>query len=156
MRLWGALYGMIWIVLVEFLLAMMPDAPGWVGDLHVLLGFGVIALAYANFSGLRATRTPGRIKRVAQATLWLSVLVALLGVLLFFHVGADWTLPRIGLTVYRAILFLHVLNAFAIITQAAAVAIAFDMWEDRVFLDETRPGEIPPPPAPAESPAPRS
>jgi hypothetical protein len=33
------------------------------------------------------------------------------------------------------------------ITQAAAVAIAYDMWEDREFLTETEPGVVPPHPA---------
>jgi hypothetical protein len=38
---------------------------------------------------------------------------------------------------------------FAIITQAAAVAIAYDMWEDREFAKETAHGEVPAMPAPA-------
>jgi hypothetical protein len=29
----------------------------------------------------------------------------------------------------------------------AAVAIAYDMWAEKEFLEETRPGEIPPNPA---------
>ncbi|MGQ0796413.1 MAG: hypothetical protein ACT4OI_00900 [Methanobacteriota archaeon] len=51
------------------------------------------------------------------------------------------------MTVWGLILFIHVVNAFAIITQAAAVAIAYDMWEDKEFLKETAPGEIPAVPA---------
>ena len=47
------------------------------------------------------------------------------------------------------ILFLHVVIGFAIITQAAAVAIAYDMWEDKEFVKETAPGEVPEMPAPA-------
>jgi len=38
---------------------------------------------------------------------------------------------------------------FAIITQAAAVAIAYDMWEDKEFMKETAPGEVPDMPTPA-------
>jgi len=44
---------------------------------------------------------------------------------------------------------MHVMNGFAIITQAAAVAIAYDMWVDREFAKETAPGEVPAMPAPA-------
>jgi hypothetical protein len=47
------------------------------------------------------------------------------------------------------ILFLHVMIGFAIITQAAAVAIAYDMWEDKEFTKETAPGEVPDMPMPA-------
>jgi hypothetical protein len=64
MKLWVALYAMIWIVLIEFLLAMTP------GGSPVLI-------------------------------------------------------------------YLHVVSSFAIITQAAAVAIAYDMWEDNEFVKET-------------------
>jgi hypothetical protein len=49
------------------------------------------------------------------------------------------------------ILFFHVINAFAIITQAAAVAIAYDMWEDHEFVKETEPGIVPPLPMPCHN-----
>jgi hypothetical protein len=62
--------------------------------------------------------------------------------LLVFGIGRDWTI-LFGVTVWGLILFVHVVNAFAIITQAAAVAIAYDVWEDREFAKETAPGEVP-------------
>jgi len=58
-------------------------------------------------------------------------------------VGAGWPI-LFGLTVWNLIIFIHVVNAFAIITQMAAVAIAYDMWEDKEFLQDTHPGEVPP------------
>lgn len=148
MRLWAALYGLIWVVLVEFLLAMKPDGGALFGYAHVALGFGVLGIAFSNARGLRATEAPGRVKRVAAAAFQMSVAVAFFGVLLFLGVGSGWTL-LLGLTFFDALLFLHVLLSFAIITQAAAVAIAYDMWEDREFLRTTRPGEVPPPAQPA-------
>lgn len=148
MKLWGALYGMIWLVFLEFLLAMIPLQQWLLLPAHYAVGFLVIAIAYSNFTALRATTAPGRIKRIAQATFSLAVLMLFLGTLLAFNAGATWIIPIVGTSVYHAILFFHILNAFAIITQAAAVAIAFDMWEDKEFELLTSPGEVPAAPLP--------
>ena len=145
MRLWAALYGAIWVVLVEFLLAMIPEWRPFLIYLHAVLGFIIVFLAYSNFVNLRQTTAPGRIKRVASATFYLAVLMAILGPMVFFNVGAAWSI-LFGLTVWNLILFVHVVNAFAIITQMAATAIAYDMWEEKEFLQVTRPGEVPPTP----------
>lgn len=152
--LWRALYGMIWIVLVEFLLAMTPGAPRVVLYVHIALGLGIIALAYYNFYGVRGTAVPGRVKRIAKSTLQLSVAMAVLGVLLVFDLGSSLTI-LFGLTVEGVFLFFHVVTAFAIITQAAAVAIAYDMWEEKEFAEETAPGEIPAMPAPGGTGSPK-
>jgi hypothetical protein len=145
-----ALYAAIWIVLLEFLLAMTPQGQPFLTYLHAGLGFGIVGIAYYNFYGLRQTAAPGRVKRIASATFYLSLLMVVLGILLLFNVGAGWSVFY-GLTVWNVIIFVHVVNAFAIITQMAAVAIAYDMWEEKEFLQETRPGEIPP--APNASPS---
>jgi hypothetical protein len=146
MRLWVALYGAIWVVFLEFLLAMIPFGQPYLISLHAVLAFVIVFIAYSNFVALRKTTVPGRVKRVASVTFSLAVLMAVLGPLLMFNVGAGWPIFY-GITVWNAILFVHVVNAFAIITQMAAVAIAYDMWEEKEFLEETRPGEIPPNPA---------
>jgi len=150
-KLWMALYGMIWIVFIEFLVAMTPNAPDWLIYVHIALGLGIIGLAYSNFNGLRQTTVPARVKRIAKSTLQLSVAMLVLGLLLFFDVGASLTI-LFGVTVWGLILFIHVINAFAVITQAAAVAIAYDMWEDKEFVKETETGEVPVVP-PSKSPA---
>ncbi len=108
---------MIWIVLIEFLLAMTPGGSSVLIYLHVVLGIAIVGLAFYNFSGIRKTRVAGRVKRISQAS-------------------------------FNLILFLHVVSSFAIITQAAAVAIAYDMWEDKEFIKETEPGIVPPMPMP--------
>lgn len=146
MKLWVALYAMIWIVLIEFLLAMTPGGSWVLIYLHVVLGVAIAGLAFYNFSGIRKTRVPGRVKRIAQASFNISVLVAILGAILFFGIGRAWVIPLINVSIYGLILFLHVVSSFAIITQAAAVAIAYDMWEDNEFVKETEPGIVPPMP----------
>ncbi len=138
---------MIWVVFLEFLLAMTPNAPAVLEYVHVALGFVIVGLAYYDFNGVRQTAVPARVKRIAKSTLQLSVFMGILGILLFFNVGADWAI-LFGITVFGLFLFIHVVCAFAIITQAAAVAIAYDMWEDKEFAKETAPGEVPAMPMP--------
>ncbi len=156
MKLWQALFAMIWIAFIEFLLVMATHVPtfeSWstvLTYLHSALGFGIVALAFNNFAGVRNTTIAGRVKRTAQSTFQLSILMAVLGVVLLFPDYLTWSIPLIGITLFYAILFVHVVNAFAIITQAAAVAIAYDMWEDREFNQETKAGEVPPMPVPAK------
>ena len=147
MKLWQALYGMIWVVFIEFLLAMTTHVIGAASTiliwLHVALGVGIIALAFNNYDGIRRSTIAGRVKRTAKSTFQLSILMAVLGVVLLFKDPLSWTVPVINLSLFYLILFVHVVNAFAIITQAAAVAIAHDMWEEKEFTVETKPGEVP-------------
>jgi len=142
MRLWASLYGAIWVVFLEFLLAMAPQGRPWSLYAHFALGFAIVAIAYYNFDAVRGTTVPGRVRRIASATFYLSILMAVLGVPLVFNVGAAWPIVP-GVSVWNLILLLHVANAFAVITQMAATAIAYDMWEEKEFLQETRPGEVP-------------
>ncbi len=144
MELWKALYALIWIVLIEFLIAMTPGVSTVMVYLHIVIGIVIIGITFYNFSGLRKTRVPGRVKRVAQASYNLSISVAILGVLIFFDAGSEYVIPVINTSIYGLILFFHVFTSFAVITQAAAVAIAYDMWEDHEFEKETQPGEVPP------------
>jgi hypothetical protein len=148
MKLWSALYLAIWIVLLEILLGMWPDPPAVVPYLHLALGLGIVIIAYYCFDRLRRTRVPARVKRVARASWSLSVVMVVLGFLLWFNIGSSWIIPGLNLSVYRGILLLHVVNAVAVITQLAAVAIAFDMWEDHEFEKESEPGQVPAPTPP--------
>ncbi len=152
MKLWQALYAMIWIDLIEFLIVMTPNRADWLVYLHVVPGLVIVGLAYYNYNGVRQTAVPGRVKRIAASTLQLSVLTAILGVILvpmfFLNLQNAWMIPVVNISLYGIILLVHVVNAFAIITQAAAVAIAYDMWEDKEFAKETAPGEVPPAPTP--------
>jgi len=150
MKLWSALYAAIWVVFLDFLLAMIPFGQPFLTYFHAGLGFVIVGIAYYNFATLRQTTVPGRVKRIASATFSLSIVMAVLGPLLLLNIGAGWAFFD-GITAWNAILFFHVTTAFGIITQMAATAIAYDMWEDKEFLEETHPGEIPPNPAQARS-----
>lgn len=151
MKLWMSLYAMVWIALIEFLLAMTPGGPTILIYLHVLLGAAIIGITFYNFSALRNTRIAGRVKRVAQASYNISIIVATFGVLVFFDIGRTAIIPLINVSIFGIILFIHVFNSFAIITQAAAIAIAYDMWEEREFMEETEPGIVPPMPVPQKN-----
>lgn len=146
MKLWAALYTMIWIALIEFLLVMFHRGSNALSYLHILLGFVIVGLAFYNFSEVRKTRVPGRVKRIAQVSFNLSVVLLILGFLLIPKAGEGLLIPLLNVSVYGLVLFFHTIIAFAIITQAAAIAIAYDMWEDREFLQETEPGVVPPMP----------
>lgn len=141
MKLWMTLYAMIWVVFIDFLLAMTPGASIVLIYLHIALGIAIMYLAWYNFNGVRGTKVPGRVKRIARVTLNLSVTAGVLGLLLYFGSGAAWQI--FGITLMGLILFFHVVIGFGIITQAAAVAIAYDMWEDKEFEKETASGEVP-------------
>ncbi len=160
MKLWQSLFAMIWIVFMEFLLAMATHVPTFASwatvltYLHAALGFGIVLLAFNNYAGVRGSTIAGRVKRTAQSTYQLSILMAVLGVILLFPDYLTWSIPLIGITLFYAILFVHVVNAFAVITQAAAVAIAYDMWEDKELDQVTAAGEVPPMPTPPK-PAPK-
>lgn len=157
MKLWQALFAMIWIAFVEFLVVMSTHVDtfaSWSNPLiylHSALGFAIILLAYNNYKGVRDTTIAGRVKRTAQSTFQLSILMAVLGVILLFKGELGWTIPVINISLFYVILFVHVVNAFAIITQAAAVAIAYDMWEDKELEQVTKAGEVPPMPVPAKA-----
>jgi len=149
MKLWMTLYAMVWIVFIDFMLAMTPGASNVLLYLHIILGLVIVGLASYNFNGVRLTTVPGRVKRIVKTTFNLSVISGILGLLLYFGTGASSPI-LLGVTIGGMILFLHVMIGFAIITQAAAVAIAYDMWEDREFAKETAPGEVPEMPAPGQ------
>jgi hypothetical protein len=120
-KLWASLYLMVWLTLLEFL--TLTYLSGGFGLLaHAGTGVAVLALAAFNRYRLVRTAAPARLKRIAKATLGLAAAQPVLGVLLA-------VLP-IGREVVG---FLHLLAAFAIITQAASTATAYDMWEEKEF-----------------------
>ncbi|MCI4340004.1 MAG: hypothetical protein L3K06_04990 [Thermoplasmata archaeon] len=151
MKLWSRLYGMIWLVFLEVWLAFTPIAPPVPYYAHIVVGLLIVGASYSNFEMLRATEAPGRIKRIARATFGLSLLMVPLGLFLYSGIGVGGP-AVLGVTIAGGVRFFHFINAIAILTQAAAVAIAYDMWEDREFLNTTHPGEVPPAPTPSGSP----
>lgn len=120
--------------------------------LHVILGFISAGIAFYNFSGIRKTTIAGRVKRTAQACSNFSIANAILGVLLVVLLalgsGLTWMIPFVNISIYGLVGFFHLIFALAMITQAAAVAIAYDMWEEKEFNEQTQPGSVPPMPKP--------
>lgn len=150
MRLWATLYLMIWLVFLEIWLAFTPLAPPVPLYVHIVLGVIILGLAYTNFVALRKTTVLGRIKRTARVTFALAILMALLGVAIYFDVGGGWTVVG-SITVLSGLQFLHFVNAIAILSQVSATAVVYDVWEEKEFLTETAPGEIPAPKLPKTS-----
>jgi hypothetical protein len=134
----------VWLTVLELLIAIDPRPPSWALYVHIGLGVLIVLVAAWNYLRLRETEAPGRIKRTVRATFGISVAMAFLGVLLWANVGAGWNLV-LGYSVWDVIHIFHVLNGLAILAQAAAAATAFDMWEEKEFEHPTRPGEIPEP-----------
>jgi len=151
-RLWVALYAMIWLVVLEIWLAFTPLVPPVPLYLHMALGVGILALAFSNFSALRASTVPARVKRTARATFALCLLMAVLGAAIYLRVGSSWQIVG-GITLLGGIRFLHFLNAMAILSQASATAVVYDVWEEKEFLEVTTPGEIPVSRSPAKADA---
>ncbi len=134
MKIWVALYAMIWLVFVEFMLVLTPASdPRPLVYAHVAIGVAIVVLANYNLVRLRGSEAPARLKRIAKATLSFAALQVPLGLLLAFGIGAGVEIPFTGITITGVIAFLHVVNSFAIITQAASVATAYDMWEEKEF-----------------------
>jgi len=144
MKVWVGLYLMVWLVVLELLVAIDPRPPSWSIYVHVALGVLIIALAALNFRAVRATSAPGRTKRTVAATLSLSITMAPLGLLLWAGVGAG-SMFAFGYTGWDVLHVLHVVLALAILAQAASAATAFDMWEEKEFERSTAPGEVPKP-----------
>jgi hypothetical protein len=65
------------------------------------------------------------------------------GVLLLFGLT-----PSLGLFRGGFLYVLHLVAAFALITQAASIATSFDMWEEREFEHESPMGAPGPRPSP--------
>jgi hypothetical protein len=144
MKLIRWIQGLFWLSFLQILVAFLFVAPLAFPYPHVAIGLAIAALAYSVFRGILQTRAPGRMKILAASTFFISVVMILLGALLLFQVGAGWSLPRVPGTVNDLILVLHVALAFAILTHAGALFLAYDMWEGHDFEIETSPGRIVP------------
>lgn len=135
MKTWSALYLLVWLAFFQILIIMFPLLglnPTY--DLHSAFGILVVGVAMYAFHLVKKSSCPERIKRIAKTTAILGVVQGILGIILFAGIMIGF--PSI---VQNVILFLHVVNALAIITQASSSATAFDMWEEKEFLTESKP-----------------
>ncbi len=128
---WKMLYAVIWLVFVQILVAV-PPLVGVVGlvFLHVILGLAILALAHVDAGRLKRMAVPDRIRRIARSTAQLASVQFLLGLYLFLALELE---PGWGLPGASVVLFLHLVLALAIFSQASSTATAYDMWEEREF-----------------------
>ena len=132
MKTWSAMYFLVWIALVQILIVLFPVLPGSeTYDMHGLVGVVLVGVALYVYRSVRKTACPDRIKRISKTTAILAGVQGLLGLTLFAGM-----MMHFGSVFQTIILFVHVINAIAIITQAASSATAFDMWEEKEFLGE--------------------
>ncbi len=122
---------MIWLAFLQ-ILVVVPPLTGVTAlvFLHVALGLAILGLAHMDSRRLKAVAVPDRIRRIAASTAQLASAQLIFGIYLFLALDLEpgWNLP--GSSV---VLFLHLVVALAIFSQASSTATAFDMWEEREY-----------------------
>jgi len=123
---------MIWLAFFEILLVMNPlsGLPGR-QYLHVLLGAGMVALAFWNVQTLKDSQAPDRMKRISRSTFGLTIAAGVTGVIFFLIYHFDF--HNNFYYIYWFFDLLHVGISLTIIAQAASTATGYDMWEEKEF-----------------------
>lgn len=130
LSLWKQLYAMVWLAFLQIVLVTV-DVPGFKQYLvygHTTLGLVILALAHYDNMQIKKASAPNRLKRIAKSTAILATIQPIFGVIILVNLMLKLDIPLIG-----AITFLHLITALAIITQAASVATAYDMWEEKEY-----------------------
>jgi hypothetical protein len=127
LKVWALMYALIWVAFAQIMLVLFPPLMAFSStlEIHSLVGLVVVVLAWYVFALVRETRCPDRIKRITKTTAYLGVIQVVLGLLLALAPLSPYD---------EVILFLHAVNAVAIISQASSSATAFDMWEEGQLL----------------------
>jgi hypothetical protein len=128
LALWKTLYAMIWLASLQILIIVMPRFTLYLVDVHALLGLIILGLAHYNNAKIKRTEAPNRLKRIAKSTAILATVQIILGLILYANLRMNVAIPLV-----EVIIFIHIVIALAIITQAASVATAYDMWEDHEY-----------------------
>jgi hypothetical protein len=140
MKLWSWLYTLVWLTAVQILLGFYTasSAPLPVVIAHVVVGVAVVGVAQYDARQIRKTAAPARLKRIARVSGVFAGIQFLLGVVLFLGLEEGVQVPGADV-----ISFFHLLFALAIVAQAASVATAYDMWEEREFVEGVEPATRP-------------
>jgi hypothetical protein len=128
MKMWKQLYLIVWLTFLQIIIILLPSLEGYLVDLHVVLGIVILGLAHYDHALLKRTSAPDRLKRITKSTAVLATFQIILGVILYAYVRLNMSVPFV-----QVLTFLHLMTALAIITQAASVATAYDMWEEHEF-----------------------
>jgi len=124
------MYSIIWLVFFEIMLVMFLPVNFTINlAVHSLLGAATLWFSYSIYQRVKQSSCPARIKRITKTTWSLVIFQTALGVILAIGIYLSW-----GNLFSTILSFLHLGNALAIITQASSSATAFDMWEEKEFL----------------------
>jgi heme A synthase len=128
MSIWKQLYAMVWLAFLQIVIITLPRFTIYLVDGHVALGLVILALAHYDNALIKKTAAPNRLKRIVKSTAILATFQIILGVILYANLRLNVSVP-----VVSVISFIHLVTALAIITQAASVATAYDMWEEHEY-----------------------
>lgn len=131
MQLWKKLYSAIWLAFFACVLV-----PRWMGEpagftVHVLLGLLLLIVTIINARQLAAMSVPSRLKRISKVTMGFAIFQAVSGL----AIGAIHHLAPDLQHVIPVLHGIHIVCALAILAQASSVATAYDMWEEKEFLE---------------------
>jgi heme A synthase len=107
------------------LLGALPGRPGFVVDVHALLGLIFLAVAHYSRARLRREAVPSSLLRVANWAAILATVQVLLGLALYaaFRFGID-----IGSATYLAISVVHLIVALGILAESAGLFTGYGVW----------------------------
>ena len=128
MRMWKQLYLIVWLTFLQIIIILIPFLWSGLVDLHAALVFVILGLAHYDYATLKRTDAPNRLKRIAKSTAALATFQVILGIILYSNLRLNVSIPLV-----QVVTFIHLVTALAIITQAASVATAYDMWEEHEY-----------------------
>lgn len=119
---------MVWLAFLQIVIIVMPRFTLYLVDVHAILGLAILGLAHYNNAKMKHTEAPNRLKRITKTTAILATFQIIFGIILYANLRMNVSVPLAGV-----IIFIHIVLALAIITQAASVATAYDMWEEHEY-----------------------
>lgn len=126
--MWKQLYLIVWLTFLQIIIILVPRLGSSLVDLHAALGFVILGLAHYDYAVLKRSEAPSRLKRITKSTAILATFQVILGIVLYANLRLNVSIPLI-----QVVTFIHLMTALAIITQAASVATAYDMWEEHEY-----------------------
>lgn len=133
MSIWKLLYAMVWLAFLQIVIIILPQFTPYLVHAHVILGLIILMLAHVDFAQIKKSDAPNRLKRIVKSTAILATIQPILGIILFANAVLNVDVPFV-----EVVSFLHLVTALAIITQAASVATAYDMWEEHEYAPRSK------------------
>jgi hypothetical protein len=129
MMLWRRLYNTVWLAFFSCVLISRLLGPHIGTPVHVVLGLLLLIMTITNAKSLSALAVPERLKRISKVTAGFAIFQMLNGLAMggMMHLASNY--PKIPAILHGV----HVVCALAILAQAASVATAYDMWEEKEF-----------------------